>query len=241
MGACALVGWLFLELFCIHGEERKKVTLALVTVGLSLNGLALIGLKVKLDAVVQQRDQLRTSCQYLSEQMQNVPRVIAPPPGISEEVLQAVLDIAWKYSMNGIESHRAGHILVVGDAEKLLKYGEARGGRGPSWACDTILVHSSQGHEDLMVEMNFDGCHVIHGKTATNGRYETGHIVAGRFFANQICQSGTGGAGAAAAQFLSTLPQTVAFKISQDGKITEYRNGIIVHEYCGPRSLGKKC
>lgn len=87
-----------------------------------------------------------------------------------------------------------------------------------------------------MVEMNFDGCHIVH---------HDGRIVASRFFSDSIdCTHTTldggrptGGAGASAARFLSQVPGSVAIKISHDGAITEYRAGLKTRVYCGSRSL----
>merc|ERR1712032_1087212 len=120
---------------------------------------------------------------------------------------------------------RAGHILLVGDARELLEQGHVKG-RGLSWQiCDPIFVQSPEGQDDLNTEMNFDGCHIIHCD---------GRIVASRFFSNAIgSDEGGGGAGAAAAQFLSNVQGSVAIKISQDGAITEYRGGRKARVYCG--------
>jgi DNA integrity scanning protein DisA with diadenylate cyclase activity len=151
------------------------------------------------------------------------PVVDKAPDGMNQDTLQAVLEVAWKYSLSGIEGHRAGHILAVGpwkDSHSLP--GACRGTN--FWRLGEFFIASHE--DDLMNRMNDDGAHVINGAT--------GKIIAGRFLlqSSPVASSNSGAAGTAAAKGLSKVSNSVVFKISADGGIKEFRDGELYKSHC---------
>jgi len=162
------------------------------------------------------------------ESLQSVPIADAAPDGIDQDVLQAALNIAWEYSKNGVEGHRAGHILAVGPATTILckGYVKWRGIHGWSGGPPSLVI-TKDGEDELLVNMNKDGAHIIDGAD--------GRIVAGRFFCQQISCASTGGSGASAAQEMSTVNGSVVLKISSDRGIKEFREGRHFKTHCRSR------
>jgi len=158
------------------------------------------------------------------ECLMEVPRVAKAPPGMSQQDLQSVMDLAWEYSLNGIEGNRAGHILAIGPAVKLLERGNCRGTNHFQLGPPRFI---SKHVDDIKIEMNFDGAHVLDG---TDGR-----IVATRFFAHSSPHANSGGAGEACAKGLSSVPGSVIFKISADGAIKEFRDGSMFRKHAGSK------
>lgn len=149
-------------------------------------------------------------------------------PDIEGDILNATLTVAWDYSINGNESHRAGHILVVGRPEQLMRVGHCKGRGEAMWqGGEPCKIQTQEGASELRKFMNLDGAHIIDSTT--------GQIWAGQFFADGIGGLRYGGAGASAAQALSTVMGTVTFKISNDGSITEFRAGKPSKKHCGNR------
>jgi len=171
------------------------------------------------DAITQQN---RTN--QLVRTMFDPTRDLQPPQDTPRKVYEALVQCAYDYAVNGVESHRAGHILVLGDAKCLIEsgMGSIRGLNLYEFLPKEtdnkhVCILNEFGKKQLKNEMNFDGAHVICEK---NGR-----ITACNFFSNVISQEdSTGNSGAAAAASLSQMAPVV-LKISQDGKITEFRQG----------------
>lgn len=149
-----------------------------------------------------------------------------PMAGIDRKVLDKFLEVAWDYSMNGIESVRCGHILACG-AIDLQRHGTVKGDRGKSWSLYDANIKNENHRADLMKEMNQDGAHVV---------LPDGRIIAGSFYANKVDTSCSGGSGHGAASMLSRIPGSVVIKISADGSITEFRDGKPL-KLCGNRSV----
>jgi len=178
----------------------------------------------------------------LMSQLYTTPPAKLAPAGISQDVLQEALKMAWSYSIDGSGGRRAGHILAIGPANMLLAKGFTKGRN--QWECpqdppscnlrqdSETSILTKTGKENLNDELNQDGAHIIEG---TNGQ-----ILAGKFFVSKVCsQIWCGGAGTAAAASLSSVMGSVVIKISQDGSVKEFRDGAFYHEYCTSRVAPK--
>lgn len=158
-------------------------------------------------------------------------------PNIRSDILESCLDVCWDYSINGNEGFRAGHILIIGPARQVMKAGHIKGRGKAMWQGggrgQSCFVQTPGGASELKKFMNFDGAHIIDSAT--------GRIWAGQFYANQIHNLKGKGSGASAAQALSAVEGTVAFKISHDGSITEFRAGETWTEHCGNRVVPARC
>ncbi len=84
----------------------------------------------------------------------------APPPML-QEALQATLALCWEYSINGIEGHRAGHVIAIGFADAILRSGDVVGRNGFNGGAE-CYIHR-EGGADVKFEMDDEGAHVVNG------------------------------------------------------------------------------
>jgi len=70
---------------------------------------------------------IKAEMEYLRLQLMATPKATPAPPGVSQEVLQEALNVAWSYSISGIEQHRARHTLAIGPGDMLLAKGCIKG------------------------------------------------------------------------------------------------------------------
>jgi len=146
-------------------------------------------------------------------------------PRISWNVYGAARDLVGRYASDGAAGVRRGHVLVIGDVEQVLASGHLKGHNVFSDPdMQGIAIEDAAGADAVRCRMNADGMTVIDGVT--------GVVHVNNFLPNHAPSSsvsrflGKAGSDAGAALWLSrTCSQCVVFKISSDGRVTEYQNG----------------
>jgi len=178
---------------------------------------------------------IKAETDFLRLQLMATPTAIPAPAGVKQKVLQEALNVAWLYSISGDEQHRAGHTLAIGPGAMLLARGRIKGRNQWQHHDDSSLTQDPQasiltkeGQENLRIEMNQPGAHVVEG--------DTGQIIANKFLVSTpVSYFHFGGAGTTAERSLSTVTGSVVINISVDGSVTEFRNGALYHQYCASR------
>jgi len=211
----------------IAQESVSSVQLSALLTALQSLLLLFVGAAVAYFTTQPTTAELKQQVALLKEQLRSTPKVADAPGNIRQHVLQAAFDTAWQYSLNGVEGHRAGHILVVGSIDSLSQMGSVKG-HNPWQGSDVYYIQRDDGSNEIMKYLNMDGATLVDG--------ESGKIVASGFFAHRIStRYEQGGAGAGAAAALSMAPGTVSFKVSSDGGIKEFRSGSMFRKHCGSR------
>jgi len=167
---------------------------------------------------------LKAERDVLKIRLTTPPQATDAPTGINPNVLQEVLNVCWSYSLR---NRKRGHIMAVGPSSQLLAQGSVQGfDKWQYFPSSSMLEEDHKNEVDK--EMNMDGAHIIDGNT--------GQIVTSKFIVSTSLGSIMAlNSGTVACQNLSNVPGSVVMKVSQDGRIKDFRNGVFFQEHYGNR------